>query len=57
MVACTFVGFAIGYWLLDSNLGTFPWFTIVFLILGIVAGFRYLFRIARKAEEKTNGDK
>jgi len=57
MVVCTFVGFAIGYWLLDSNLGTFPWFTIFFLILGIVAGFRYLFRMASKAEEKTNSDK
>jgi len=57
MVACTFVGFAIGYWLIDSNLGTFPWFTIVFLILGITAGFRYLFRIARKAGEKAFGEK
>ena len=57
MVACTFIGFAIGYWLIDANLGTFPWFTIFFLILGIIAGFRYLFRIAHRADEKTEGDK
>lgn len=55
MVASTFVGFALGYWVLDRYLGTFPWFTIVFLLLGIAAGFRYLFRIARKAEEREEG--
>ncbi len=56
MVACTFIGFAIGYWLIDANLGTFPWFTILFLVLGIIAGFRYLFRIASKAEKKTDSE-
>lgn len=48
-VVCTFVGFAIGYWLLDRYLNTFPWFTFIFLVLGIAAGFTYLFRIAAKA--------
>jgi len=52
MVACTFVGFAVGYWLIDSHLGTFPWFTILFLMIGIVAGFRYLFRIAGRASDR-----
>lgn len=52
MVASTFIGFAIGYWVLDAYFNSFPWFTIVFLLLGIIAGFKYLFRIARKAEER-----
>lgn len=51
LVACTFVGFAIGHWLLDRIFNTFPWFTIIFLILGIIAGFKYLFKIVKKAEE------
>ncbi len=42
-----FIGFGIGYYV-DKFLKTFPWFTIVFLILGIVAAFRELFRLARR---------
>lgn len=52
LVVSTFIGFAIGYWLLDGNLNTFPWFTIIFTLLGIAAGFKYLFRVARRAEER-----
>jgi ATP synthase protein I len=33
----TFVGYGIGYWL-DKRFGT-TWLSILFLILGIVAGF------------------
>lgn len=55
LVVSTFIGFAIGYWLIDGHLGTFPWFTIIFTLLGIASGFRYLFRIARRAGED-NGD-
>ncbi len=51
MVATTFVGFALGYWIVDKYLGTFPWFTAIFLLLGIVTGFRYLFKIAKKMGE------
>ncbi len=54
MVVSTFVGFAIGYWVLDKYLDTFPWFTIIFFFLGITAGFMYLFKIAKKAGEKNN---
>ena len=34
----------------DKYLGmkTSPWFTIIFLILGIIAGFREMIRMARK---------
>jgi ATP synthase protein I len=51
MVVSTFAGFAIGYWILDRYFGTFPWFTGIFLLLGIISGFRYLIRVARRAGE------
>lgn len=54
MVATTFVGFAIGHWLVDRYLPVSPWGTIVFTMLGIVAGFRYLFRLAKRAEEEND---
>lgn len=52
LVVSTFVGFALGYWVLDKHLNTAPWFTIVLTSLGIVGGFMYLFKIAKKAGEK-----
>jgi ATP synthase protein I len=55
MVVSTFVGFALGYWVIDRHFNTAPWFTIILTFLGIVGGFRYLFKIARKAAEK-NGN-
>jgi ATP synthase protein I len=51
LVAATFVGFAIGYGL-DKLLGTTPYLTITFFILGIIAGFLELFRYARKMERE-----
>ncbi|MEN8263036.1 MAG: AtpZ/AtpI family protein [Nitrospirota bacterium] len=56
MVATTVIGFAIGYWVVDKYLGTFPWFTGIFLLLGIITGFKHLFKIARKMGEKTNDE-
>jgi ATP synthase protein I len=47
LVLCTFVGFAIGYFL-DKAFKTSPWLTAIFLLLGIIAGFRELLRVARK---------
>ncbi len=47
LVLSTFVGFAIGYFL-DKFFKTFPWLTIIFLFLGIFAGFYDLVRVARK---------
>ena len=52
LVVSTFVGFALGYWVLDRYFNTYPWFTIVLTFLGIVAGFRFLFKIAQKAGER-----
>lgn len=56
MVATTFVGFAIGHWVVDRYLHIAPWGTIVFTILGIATGFRYLFKLAKKAGERNNGE-
>ena len=50
LVLSTFVGLAIGYGL-DSFFNTSPWLTIIFLILGIIAGFRELVRIAKKQQD------
>lgn len=47
LVFSTFIGLAIGYWL-DKVFGTSPWLTIIFLVLGIIAGFRELFKMAKK---------
>ncbi len=52
MVVSTFVGFALGYWVLDRYFNSYPWFTLGLTVLGIIAGFKYLFRIAKKANEK-----
>ncbi len=45
------IGAAIGYWL-DSLLDTGPWMTLLWLLAGVVAGFRSLFRVARKLERE-----
>ncbi len=49
MVASTFIGLAIGYGL-DKLFHTSPWLTIIFLIIGIITGFRELFRLAKKQD-------
>jgi ATP synthase protein I len=49
LVFSTFIGLAIGYGL-DRLFHTSPWLTMVFLLLGIVAGFRELWRLARKED-------
>lgn len=51
LVISTFVGLAIGYFL-DKFLGTKPWLTLIFLLLGIVSGFRDLIRIAINESKK-----
>jgi ATP synthase protein I len=51
LVVSTFIGLAIGYWL-DKLFGTSPYLTVIFLIIGIIAGFRELIRIAKKQERQ-----
>ncbi|MBF0505723.1 MAG: AtpZ/AtpI family protein [Nitrospirae bacterium] len=53
LVISTFVGLAIGYGL-DRLFGTSPWLTFIFLIIGIISGFRELFRVARKVDKGDN---
>jgi ATP synthase protein I len=50
LVLSTFVGLAIGYGL-DKLFGTSPYLTFIFLIIGIIAGFRELIRIAKKQDK------
>lgn len=55
LVFSTFIGLAMGYGL-DSLFGTKPWLMIVFTILGIIAGFRELVRMAKKQESDQDDD-
>ena len=55
LVASTFAGLAIGYGL-DRLFGTSPWLTFIFLVIGIISGFRELIRVARKVD-KTDNDR
>ncbi|MDD2485834.1 MAG: AtpZ/AtpI family protein [bacterium] len=45
MVLATVIGFGIGY-VLDRRLGTEPWLTVLFTIVGMIAGIINLFEIA-----------
>ncbi len=47
MVVSTFIGLVMGIFL-DRKFETEPIFTIVFLIVGIIAGFRNVFREIKK---------
>ena len=38
------LGYGLGCWM-DETLGTTPWLLMLFLILGAVAGFLYVFRL------------
>ena len=51
MVFATVIGLFIGLWL-DAKFGTSPWFTGLFLLLGIIAGFRNLFVYVRKSQKE-----
>ena len=54
LVVSTFVGLAIGYFL-DRLFGTSPWLTVIFLFLGIVTGFRDLFRMVKDNSQIPGG--
>ena len=53
LVLSTFAGLAIGYGL-DKLFGT-SFLKFIFLFMGIIAGFRELFRVAKKQEGKNSG--
>lgn len=58
MVAATFIGLAMGYYL-DKWLETTPWMTLIFLALGIVSGFRNIFILTAREmkRQKRHEDK
>ena len=51
LVAATFVGLAVGYFL-DDFFGTKPWLTMTFLGLGIGTGFRDIFRMIKRQNDQ-----
>ena len=46
MVLAVFGGLFAGNWL-DNKVGTSPFFTFLFLVMGVVAGFRSLYNLIR----------
>ena len=56
MVIATVLGLYLGHQL-DRWLGTTPWFTGLFLLLGIFAGFRNLFVYVKQSQKTFEGDK
>ncbi|MDX2479328.1 MAG: AtpZ/AtpI family protein [Desulfuromusa sp.] len=61
MVAATFIGLAMGYYL-DQWLDTRPWFTLVFLAIGIISGFRNVYiltarELRRQKREERQAEK
>jgi ATP synthase protein I len=53
MVLATVLGLALGYWL-DGLFDTRPWLTLIFLGVGIVAGFRNLYIIGKRATKEND---
>lgn len=51
LVVSTFVGGGFGYFLDKKVFGTFPWMSMIFLILGIAAGFLKIYQLAKAAQE------
>ncbi|MFH1139256.1 MAG: AtpZ/AtpI family protein [Pseudomonadota bacterium] len=49
MVLATVIGLGIGFFL-DRYFGTSPWLTLIFLVLGIIAGFNNLYVIMKKVQ-------
>ncbi len=49
LVVATVIGYFFGRFL-DGLLGTSPWFTIIFLLFGIAAGFKNLYDQTKKIQ-------
>lgn len=47
MVLMIFGSLFLGNWL-DKKFGTIPYFTIIFLIIGVVAGFKNIYSVIQK---------
>jgi ATP synthase protein I len=55
MVVSTFVGLAIGLYL-DKYFDTKPWLMLIFLLFGIVAGFKSLYMVVKRYGDSSNKD-
>lgn len=55
LVSGTVVGLAIGLYL-DSKLDTKPWLTLVFLLVGIAAGFKNVYVDVKKLQQLQDED-
>ncbi|MHB0998980.1 MAG: AtpZ/AtpI family protein [Armatimonadota bacterium] len=56
LVVATGIGGLIG-WFLDERFGTAPWLTLLFGLMGIVAGFIEMFRtVARITRDEEKND-
>ena len=49
LVVSIFIGFGIGYWL-DGLLGTRPLLMLLFVVLGVAAGFVNIYRQLKKVK-------
>lgn len=56
LVGCTFLGLFAGYYL-DRWLKTSPWFTILFLLVGIAAGFLNIFVSVTRSRPSRRSEK
>lgn len=50
-----FIGLFGGHWL-DERLATRPWLTLVGLLLGLAAGFKSLFQVARREQTRISDE-
>jgi ATP synthase protein I len=58
MVVATFIGLGLG-WVIDNKLfhgRTAPWFTLVFLLFGIIAGFKNVFMMTKGKLDRIEDD-
>ena len=49
------VGWLLGYYLVDRYLATYPWGTVIFVLLGAAAGFYEIVRILI-LDQRSKGD-
>lgn len=54
LVVSVFIGFGMGYWL-DKHLGTRPILMVVFILLGVAAGFLNVYRTVARGTKSGNG--
>ena len=55
LVMCIVLCFLFGRWL-DGKLGTEPYLTLIFFVLGVITGFRSLYQAAQKMQREVEKD-